>query len=479
MEPKEPKAPVPVPCHALRVVRVLLRIGQGEAGLRLGRLSLFREVETGRAKVIGRRRYQELAGSLNPPPGVIEIVYGLTEAVSGFEQADPWISPPMALVIEGALVDVLGELRYDLVAEARAARFAAEREEAEHLWQILAACDPERRPLVAARPMFWTWGLAERLCQESLAAAPHDPAACRALAELALEVASNVTGPERFLDFLAAFCWAHLGNAQRVQGDLEAADAAFAEVERLLPAVEEGEVIPLDLTRIPNLKASLRRNQRRFAEALACLESIDVSGDLVLSARVAVQTAGIYQQAGNFEAAIATLREALPLVDAGTDDRLRCVTRFNLAANLIYLDRVAEMEALMPEVRALAFAQNHDVDMLRLEWLEAILAAAHGRRTEAIEALADILDRFHRRKMSFDAALAALELSALLLEAGRPAEAARRLAGVLPTFHAHKARREELASLWLFLQAIERQVATAALARAAAVAWRSFGVEAV
>ncbi|HEV7671855.1 MAG TPA: hypothetical protein VGS22_25315 [Thermoanaerobaculia bacterium] len=181
------------------------------------------------------------------------------------------------------------------------------------------------------------------------------------------------------------------------------------------------------------------------------------------------------EQAGDSAAAVAVLREALPLVDAQGEERHRFSVRFNLAVNLLALDRVAEAAVLVPAVRGLALAQRLEFDLLRVNWLEGRLAAGEGRRNEAIAQIAEAADRFAERNMPYDAALAALDLAALLLEAGRAAEAEARVAHAMPIFLAWGIDREALASLRLFLDALKQQRATAALARAAAVAWRHFG----
>ena len=59
---------------------------------------------------------------------------------------------------------------------------------------------------------------------------------------------------------------------------------------------------------------------------------------------------------------------------------------------------------------------------LRLSWLEGRLAAAFGRREEAIAALRGVRDGFADRKIAYDTALASLELAVLYLEEGRTSE---------------------------------------------------------
>ena len=181
------------------------------------------------------------------------------------------------------------------------------------------------------------------------------------------------------------------------------------------------------------------------------------------------------EQAGDSGDAIATLQEALRIGAKNPDPRFRFGASFNLAVNLLHLERSAEAEPLVSEVRAFAIEHRNDLDLLRVKWLSGRLATAQGNRAQALTAIDEAARRFAERGMGYDAALAVLDLAALLLEEGNAGEAARRVAEVRPEFHVRNIHREELASLVLFLRAVEAEAATVALARAAAEAWRLFG----
>jgi len=264
-----------------------------------------------------------------------------------------------------------------------------------------------------------------------------------------------------------------------VADDFDAADRAFALGATLWIDPAPGEPCPLAAWLIPHLEASLRRAQRRFPEALARLDrALVLAPDDLARGRILLNQAGVLEQAGEPVQAVVALREALRLGEANPDPRFRIGVLFNLAVNLLHLERPAEAEPLVGEVRALAIAERNDLDLLRVLWLSGRLAAAQGRRPEALTAIDEAARRFAERSLGFDAALAVLDLAALLLEEGQAREAARRVAEVHPAFQVRNIAREELASLLLFLRALEAEAATAALARAAAEAWRLFGASA-
>ncbi len=71
---------------------------------------------------------------------------------------------------------------------------------------------------------------------------------------------------------LRGIAWAHLGNALRAQDDLEGAERAFLSADAFWKAGEGVADGLLEEGLIFALKASLRRDQRRFDEAKELLE---------------------------------------------------------------------------------------------------------------------------------------------------------------------------------------------------------------
>jgi len=476
-----PKVDVPPPNLALQLLRIVRRKTQEELGELTGKPSQIVEIENGR-RSLSRAELDKLARLMEAPAGAVPVAVGLAEAAmpSADRATHPWeATPEDRLIAERAALETGATVRQVFLAEGRAMRYAADRAEAERLWAVLAPQKPERRRLMARAKAFRTWGMIERLCIESVREAPRDPEAARSLAELAVDVARRLPSLPGFSDRLEGFAQAHLGNALRVGNDLVGADQAFALVASLWSEPALGEPCPLDASLVPDHEASLWMARRRFPEALGLLDrAMALAAEDLIRGRILLKRAGVLEQAGDSGDAVATLREALRIGAKNPDPRFHFGGLFNLAVNLLHLERPIEAEPLVGEVRALAIEQRNDLDLLRVQWLSGRLAAALGHRQEALVAIDEAARRFAERGLGYDAALAALDLSALLLEEGKAGEAARRVAEVRPEFQVRNIHREELASLVLFLRAVEAEAATVTLARAAAEAWRLFGASA-
>ncbi|MEP7011564.1 MAG: hypothetical protein ABJC13_14675 [Acidobacteriota bacterium] len=473
-----PKVDLPPTNAALLILRILCRLTQDEFGELTGMKSRIVEIENGRY-VLKRAELEDLVEELKVSAYAVPVALGLSELVlpSTDKTPHPWEATPDArFQAERATLESSAIVRRLFLAEARAERYAADREEAERLWKLLAPLNRDRRRVMARIVDFSTWAVVERLCIESLRGAPRDPGAARSLAELAVEVAQRIPPLPRFSDRVEGYAQAHLGNAFRVGNDFDEAVRAFALVAKLWIEFLPGEACPFDVTLIPDLEASLRRDQRQFSLAFAGHDrALSFAVEDAIRGRILLNKAVTFEHSGDPVGAVATLSAAQPLIDTSNETRLGCVARFNLAVNLLHLGNALDAEPLIAEVRALAIEQRNELDLIRVLWLSGRLAAAQGDRAKAMVSIDDAACRFAEQGLGYDAALAVLDLAGLLLEEGNPREAARRVAEVQPTFHVRNIHREELASLVLFLQAVETEAATAALARAAAEAWRLFG----
>jgi tetratricopeptide (TPR) repeat protein len=168
---------------------------------------------------------------------------------------------------------------------------------------------------------------------------------------------------------------------------------------------------------------------------------------------------------GDVEEAVATLRRVAPLVEAEGQPQLLLALRFNLAVNLWFLGRYAEVIGLLTDLRKLAVGVGNELDLVRLRWLEGRIAAGLGRRDEALSALSRVREEFVSREIAYDAALVSLELANLHLEEGRTAEVRNLARQMMWVFHAQGVPREALAALKLFCEAAEREAVTLDLAR--------------
>ncbi len=118
-------------------------------------------------------------------------------------------------------------------------------------------------------------------------------------------------------------------------------------------------------------------------------------------------------------------------------------------------------------MRELAEARRDTIDLIRVNWLEGRAAFALGDTQVATAALEQVWLQFTAQGMTYDSALAALNLAECYLTAGRHSETrvlARKAAKV---FRDLEIEKEELAAVRLFLAAAELERATAEQARVA------------
>ncbi len=188
----------------------------------------------------------------------------------------------------------------------------------------------EQLALVRAQEEYQSWALVERLCEESVVQASRDLGRATFLARLARETARRVPGPKDWVRRVRAFAAAHAANVLRVSGRLKAADALFQKAKPLWAAGYDPDGV-LDPGRLLDLEASLRRDQRRFEEALelAGAGPRRKSPPSPHSDQQGVHPGGDRR----VRAAIETLLEAEALPDVQADPRLRNILHCNLALN--------------------------------------------------------------------------------------------------------------------------------------------------
>ena len=358
-------------------------------------------------------------------------------------------------LMEGHLIELIRRRR------ARQARCEAAR-----LWaRLRSASAGERRRLVESSPEFHSWALAERLCHESEDAAADRADRALELASLACRVAELTPGEDAWRSRLQGYCLAFLANARRVGNDMPGAEEIFARAWKLWAQGADSAPSLLAEWRLPDLQASLSRDQRSFPEALGFLDRTLATAPKEAVGRILVKKASILEQMGAAEHAIDVLRQAAPFVDGHHECRLQFGLRFILVGNLCHLDRYHEAAALLPEVRELAIGLRRELDLVRVLWLEGKVAAGLGSVPEAISAFEQVRRDFTAREMAYDCALATLELAVLHLEEGRTEEVRALVEEMVWIFGSQRIHREALAALDLFRQATERATVTAEIAR--------------
>jgi tetratricopeptide (TPR) repeat protein len=470
--------PRPIP-PALAVTLTALRAAhgwpQGELAQATGAgKNDLSEMERGR-KPLSREKLEELVAPMGAGAEAIDLTLAwlaaLYEEVPAAAGSPFELSAPERRRIK-AIAVAAGQSAFAAAASRVArsrwlARARRDRARARRSWESLRRCEPpQQRLLVEGTAEHRSWALCELICDQSVGAAPKDAARALALAELALLVAERTEGSEAWRARLQGYAWAFAGNARRVGSDLDGAGRAFERSRALWAAGAGADPGVLDASRVPDLEASFLRACRQFGEALALLDrALALSPGPARTAHILLNRSSICEQRGDREGTIEALRRAAPLVDGAREPRQACVLRFNLAVNLCHLGRHAEAAPRVAEARQLAIGLRNELDLVRVLWLEARVAGGLGNRGEAIAALRQVRRAFAERDMTYDAALATLDLAVLLLEENANSEA-RELAGkMVAIFEGLEVHREALAAVRVFWQATRQETATAELGR--------------
>lgn len=366
----------------------------------------------------------------------------------------------------GLIQRLLDDHRAEMSERRRA--LEKERGEASELWRELESfSQEERRALIWDSPRYQSWGLFEHLMDLSQAAVLEQPRKAEGLLRLALDVTEQLEpgeyGPGA-VEGAKTRAWTHLGNAFRVLGDFRQAELAFQTAELFFA---RSWLDPVDEARLLELKAALRRAQRRFDEALDLLDaSIGVFREVNEphhQGRVLMTKGLTLQYKGDVKAAIDCFRTSLLLLDSDREPRLVAMSQFNLVGCLQDSGRSAEAAALIPEVRRLAEQVGKRSDLLRLRWTEGKVAASTGRPAEAEEAFLEVREELAADSLAFDTALVSLDLAALYFKEGRLDETKSLAQEVIPVFRSREVFREALAALIVFQQAAEMEQLTLGL----------------
>jgi transcriptional regulator with XRE-family HTH domain len=343
-----------------------------------------------------------------------------------------------------------------------------ERSEAVRIWTALDKHPVGfRAHLIAISPRSGSWALAEQACKASIRKAAHSVGEALELAELALSIAERVPGQESWRSRLRGYCLAHKAHGLRIANKLAESEEGFARAWALWRAGADPDAL-LPEWLLLAMEASLRRAQRRFPEALDLLDRAVASPGGTSPEALPIlllEKEHVFNQMGDMESAFAALAEAAPLVEAAGDHRLFFALRFNMADNLCHLGRYEEAAQLLPLVRELAIQQANELDLIRVGWLTAKVAAGEGRAEEAIAGLEQVRRDFTARELPYNAALSSLDLCALLLQAGRTVEVKEIAVAMAWIFKAQGIGREALAALSLFCDAAVQESASVELAR--------------
>lgn len=345
------------------------------------------------------------------------------------------------------------------------------------LWAQLADRPfPEQLKELERNEELHVWALCQLLLKKSREATFDDPNRAVEMANLALRAARHL-GEAYDLNWvmdLRARCFAHLGNARRVLGELRSAEDAFLKAEDCLARSTTGNFEVQG--EILDLKSSLRRAQRRFEEALQLLDAaLDLyrqAGNVYGIGKSLIQKAKLVEEAGNLADAVEILQRFAQEFSQDQEPKLFWYGRFNLLSALILADRPMEAEQLLPEIKALIEGAAQPLDLVRLRWVEGNIDLGHGRLGPAEAAFREVRREFLAREMGYDAALVSLDLARLFAQEGCVDDLKRLAAELMPIFESRDVHREAIVTLLLFQRACEEERVTVDLVRKFATSLR-------
>ncbi len=460
----------------LSILTLVAGLGHKEIGALLG---LRRESV---ADYLGRKRktelddpvYERLLSAFRRGRAAAAIAAACLEALEALDRAADLTEEELAAIEQEVLAGsrLLRKLLTAALRRSREVRFEegypnafearlCRRQAAEQFAELKRLDARSRLAVVRLNREYQNWALVESCCEAAVEEGSRDLKRSAAWARLALGIAKWVRGPEGWRRPVRGYALAHWANLLKVRGDLKAADFRLEEAKRLWHAGSDPAGL-LDPGRLLDLEGSLRKAQRRFAEAISCCDkAIPVSR---FPERALMMKGTTYDAMGEHELAIAALREAETHADRRSDPRLKNMLRLNLGNHLVHAACYAEAAELVEEVRRCPDGLGK-LDLARIPWLEGRLLAGLGRREEALRLLAEARERFAAEEMFYDVTLALLEEGALLLDENRTQEV-KVLTRELPKiFESKGVHREALAALQIFQEAVEREAATAELAR--------------
>ena len=344
---------------------------------------------------------------------------------------------------------------------------AKERAAAPGLFVELMKLTPERQRLLIRNSLrFRTWGLCELFLERCIETTGQEPAAAEELALLALEITTHLGSAYRtsLVHDIQARGWAYLGNTRRVRSDFSGAETCFLKADACL---KQGTRDPIELAIFLDLKASLRRAQRRFDEALGLLRRAYAifrrAGHAHRAGRCLVKMDSIHCYAGHPERGIPLLYQAIEMIDADRNPRLELCARHNLIDDLADTGRYLEAQKLYRDTRSRYRSFPDEVTQLRRKWVKGKISLGLGRPAQAERLLLAARDGFIAEGMAYDAALVSLELAILYAREGRIADLRRLAQEMLPIFSSLQIHREALAALAFLRKALDAEQASSEL----------------
>jgi tetratricopeptide (TPR) repeat protein len=338
-----------------------------------------------------------------------------------------------------------------------------DRQRAKEQLPLLEAYTPAQRAVVVRLDdEHQPWALCLEAGEASVAAASQDAEEAGKLARLSREFAEEVKSPQGWPEAIRSRALACEANAFRAPGNLKEARKRFDEANRLAEAGADPYGL-LDPGKLPDLEASLCRDERDFENALRLLDKAVAIG--WSPARSLINKGFTLEVMGDYEGSAEALRAAGARLDREAEPRLWYKQRAQLASTLTQIGRHSEAAELIEAARPVAMELGDKIDLIRLTWVEGRIQVGLGHRAAARFLLEQAQARFAKEGMAYDVCLAAMEIAGLMLDEGKSAEVKAMTLELAEAFESEKVHHEARKALDLFRKAAEREAATAELAR--------------
>ncbi|HEX3531830.1 MAG TPA: hypothetical protein VH988_32630 [Thermoanaerobaculia bacterium] len=303
-----------------------------------------------------------------------------------------------------------------------------------------------------------------------------DPVAMKDLAEAAVRVAMRLgqreTDQGRYTQAqivdMHVRSLGELANACRRNYEFEQADELISDALWYLDDAGSGD--PMIRTRLYDLLASLRIDQRRLSEALDLLaevcERYEELGEAHLAGRALIKKGIAVAYAEDPREAARHLRRGLGMIDAYRDPMLATHGQYELLHSLIDCGNFQEASHfLLQSGLAQAFAAD-PLNLLKLRWLEGKILAGVKKHRRAEEILSEVKQGFLQRGRHYEAAIVGLELAAVSLRQRKTDEAEELAVEALEIFRDLKVAYEARKAVLYLREAFRQKAASAGMVQA-------------
>jgi tetratricopeptide (TPR) repeat protein len=229
--------------------------------------------------------------------------------------------------------------------------------------------------------------------------------------------------------------WTYFTDPQPMQEDMRTATVSIAIADRLLagagagePATERAELLAVQAT-LCGHGGHFDRSQRLLTAAATVFRR---AGERHLLGRTLLRKGMALGNAGQAEPALRLLWRGIELIEPRREPHLLAWATHNLAWFLHEAGRTGQAAACIESARRLYRAARDRRDLARLRWLEGKLAADFAT---AETALLEARDSLAREGLSYEAALATMDLAVRYAGERQGAKMRKQAQDMRPLFH--------------------------------------------